>query len=1053
MVFIDKKEYIFQNKENEYNLPIFLGEHKSKNKCSQNLRFKNNQNDEGIRYMPRMRILNTQEQQGFDRPPLFGFVERKQLFNLPKPLLETAKTLRTPSSRIGFVLMCAYFKAAKRFFLPQDFHARDIDAVSRFFNLSTTEFKPNAYTETTRLRHQKKIIDFYGFYLFDETAERLIKTEITTMMRSQLKPKLIFERCLDLLIQNRITLPHSNSLTELIRDGLKQRKQELAELVDSNLLPGIRQLLDDLFEIDSRNNRYRLTLLKKLSQSTKPTKIKESVSDFKMMLELYRQFADVLPILGLGSEGIRYYAGSVVKSQIFQLARRTDPDRYVHAISFITHQLYRLQDNLVDIWLSVVRSFQNAVSREHKEQIFVHHKEANKKTLNLINRLDTDVIDLIRQVRQLTDDQYLSDYEKVEKIRSLVHAAPEEIINAIRKDLSQSQSDSPYYDNLEAHSLRLQNRLNPILKIVTFQACDNDSPLLEAIEYIKTVDGMGCYRDAPLEFLEPDECKAVTTEDGRFRPSLYKVFLFSHVASAIKSGNLNLTLSYKFRPLNDYLIGPSEWQREKTELMERAGLTEFADPEAILTSLDATLYEQYLETNARAKSNPYLNILTNGQFTVATPADEESQDEQFNTFYPEQHIVPLPEVLFTTNQHCGFLESFQHWQQSHVRQQSSPSTLFAGIMGLGCGIGVRKMAQISAHVIENELENTVNWRFSLENIRAANDRVLTAIEKMELPNVYRKNHEMTHTASDGQKFEVRAESLNASRSFKYFGKEQGVSVYTFMDDRHLLWHSLVFSASDRESAYVIDGLMRNDVVRSDIHSTDTHGYSEAIFGATYLLGFSYAPRIKNLKKQNLYIFRSRKKMDRSDWVIVPDKYINDKLIREHWDDLLRLIATIKLKKTTASDIFRRLNSYSKQHSLYQTVKAFGQIIKSLFILRYIDDLELRRAIEKQLNKVELVNKFTRAVSVGNPNEFTQVEKQEQEIAEACKRLIKNCIICWNYLYLSHKMAKTKDAQNREILMRFIETHSPVAWAHINLLGEYDFSDEKLRDSIGILPLK
>ena len=60
-----------------------------------------------------------------------------------------------------------------------------------------------------------------------------------------------------------------------------------------------------------------------------------------------------------------------------------------------------------------------------------------------------------------------------------------------------------------------------------------------------------------------------------------------------------------------------------------------------------------------------------------------------------------------------------------MSQQSSPSTLFAGIMGLGCAIGVRKMAQISANITENELENTVNWRFSLENIRTANDCVLT----------------------------------------------------------------------------------------------------------------------------------------------------------------------------------------------------------------------------------------------------------------------------------------------------------------------------------------
>lgn len=347
----------------------------------------------------------------------------------------------------------------------------------------------------------------------------------------------------------------------------------------------------------------------------------------------------------------------------------------------------------------------------------------------------------------------------------------------------------------------------------------------------------------------------------------------------------------------------------------------------------------------------------------------------------------------------------------------------------------------------------VNWRFSLDNIRAANDAVIKAMDEMELPNLYRRGSDALHTASDGQKFEVRVDSLHASRSFKYFGQGQGVSAYTFVDERHFLWHSLMISASDRESAYVIDGLMHNDVIQSDIHSTDTHGYTEAVFGLIHLLGFSFAPRIKGIGKQRLYLFRGHDRRARDGWKIAPDHYINDTLIRENWDDLLRLVATIKLKENTASDIFRRLNSYSRQHALYQTLKAFGQMIKSLFILRYVDDVELRQAIEKQLNKVELANRFSRAVAVGNPREFTQAEKEEQEIAESCNRLIKNSIICWNYLYLARQIEKTTDAETRKMLRSTIATHSPMSWAHINMLGEYDFSDEKLRDSLGILPLK
>jgi hypothetical protein len=182
-------------------------------------------------------------------------------------------------------------------------------------------------------------------------------------------------------------------------------------------------------------------------------------------------------------------------------------------------------------------------------------------------------------------------------------------------------------------------------------------------------------------------------------------------------------------------------------------------------------------------------------------------------------------------------------------------------------------------------------------------------------------------------------------------------------------------------------------------------------------------------------------------------YINRNIIEDNWEDILRLITTIKLKETTASEIFRRLNSYSKQHPLYQALKAFGQITKSLFILGYIDNVELRQVIENQLNEIELANRFTRAVAVGNPREFTQGDKEEQKIAEACNRLIKNTIICWNYLYLSQKLERLSDSNQKDRLLSAISRHSPMSWAHINLLGEYDFSDEKLQDSVGILPPK
>ena len=332
---------------------------------------------------------------------------------------------------------------------------------------------------------------------------------------------------------------------------------------------------------------------------------------------------------------------------------------------------------------------------------------------------------------------------------------------------------------------------------------------------------------------------------------------------------------------------------------------------------------------------------------------------------------------------------------------------------------------------------------------AANDRVLKLMDRLELPKLRRRTPDSAHTSSDGQKFEVHVDSLNANYSFKYFGRDQGVSVYTFRDERDLLWHSLMFSSAERESAYVLDGLLKNAVIKSDIHSTDAFGYSEAIFAGSFLVDVAYAPRFKTLHRQRRYIFRSRKDVDQSEWKIKPHAYANTESIIASWDDILRFIATIKLKETTASDVFRRLNSYSKQHSLYQALKAFGQIPKSLFILRYIDEPPLRMAIEKVLNGIEHVHRFTRAVSVGSPQEFLQADKEDQEMAEACKRLIKNSIICWNYLYLTQKLAEIKDPVKREAFLHAVAHGSSASWGHVNLLGEYDLSDERQQDSVGI----
>jgi hypothetical protein len=75
------------------------------------------------------------------------------------------------------------------------------------------------------------------------------------------------------------------------------------------------------------------------------------------------------------------------------------------------------------------------------------------------------------------------------------------------------------------------------------------------------------------------------------------------------------------------------------------------------------------------------------------------------------------------------------------------------------------------------------------------------------------------------------------------------------------------------------------------------------------------------------------------------------------------------------------------------------------------------------------------------------------LAESCRRLIKNTIMCWNYLYLSKKISDEKEEAKKLDLIESIKKDSVMRWAHFNLGGGYDFSEEKMTDSIGLKPPK
>jgi len=999
-----------------------------------------------------MTILSSSDCKEFESIPEFNNYDRKKYFFISVQLQEILNTIQIPQNKIYFILMVGYFKCTNKFY-TKDFNKKDVKYLCKKLSINIYDMQHGKNYDQMVSHYKKLIVKHLGYNHYSKSAEQLLKTDVSIMVRAQTRPKLMFIHCVELLRYHKFEIPSHHVLCKLIIREINLHKRELVHSVSEQVTDKISNSLDSLVNNYKVSNTeyYSLTMLKKFYQSTKPQKIKANITDLKKLQDIYVQVEPIYTTLNLNAEGLRYYASFVLKSRVSQIKQKHDKDRYLYLIAFVIHQYFVLQDTLVKILHQTVKNSINTAIRKHKDKCYANRKDNIGKLKKIVSYTQKSFSKL-QVIKQIIENINVPDSEKVKQIKSTIYSnqdAQQELVT-LTPDVTDIKNESSYYDILEEQSIKLQHRVSDIIKNLEFCRITSSKSLLSAIDYYREKEANIDYR-APINFLDYDEQQHIYDEQKKFRVSLYKILLFRKISDSLRSGELNIRHSYMNKSLDDYIIPKSTWEVNKNEYIKNAKLEDFVDCNSTLNNLETTLNNQYHLTNQNiiTKKNSLINFNKDGEFSLKTPKPVKDAFSSLSEYFPVNNYISLSEVLYTVNKEANFMEAFDHWQQKYQRKKKPTSSILAGIVGLGCDIGEHKIAKISRSINESELYNTISWYFDSDNINNANNKIIQLAIKSGIPELYLNSDEPHHTSSDGYKKNVAGECIDADYSFKYAGNKKAMSVYGFIDSRHLLFSSTVISSAEREAAYVIDGLMHNEVVKSDIHSTDTHGYSELVFCTTHLLGISFAPRIKNLKKQQIYSFEKRKYYEELGYKILPKKYINKELIVKYWDDILRFITTIKLRETTASQLFKRLNSYSKQNKLYQALKEFGKIMKSIFILKYIDNLELRQVIEKQLNKVESSNKFARAISFGNNQTFKQDTKEGQVIAEGCSRIIKNAIICWNYLYLRKQIANENNCQKRQELLNSIRNGSVITWQHINLHGEYDFSEDKLHDSIGL----
>src|SRR5271154_3877266 len=232
------------------------------------------------------------------------------------------------------------------------------------------------------------------------------------------------------------------------------------------------------------------------------------------------------------------------------------------------------------------------------------------------------------------------------------------------------------------------------------------------------------------------------------------------------------------------------------------------------------------------------------------------------------------------------------------------------------------------------------------------------------------------------------------------------------------------------------------------HYTDTAGAIDHVFGLCHLLGFRFAPRIRDLADRRLYIAGARGAYKALDPVIGGG--LDLRVVGENWDEVLRLAASIKAGTVTPSAILRRLAAYPKQNALAKTLREIGRLERTLFTLDWISDPALRRRASAGLNKGEARNALARAIFFHRLGEIRDRTLENQRYRASGLNLAVAAVILWNTVYLGRAVAELRS--RGEVVSDDLIAHiAPLGWEHIALNGDYVWPTEPLQN--GFRPLR
>jgi len=838
--------------------------------------------------------------------------------------------------------------------------------------------------ESTRWEHISELKLILKLESFTANEYELYLNKLILLAKQTDKGMVLAEAFINFLRADSIIIPDISVIERLCAEAITIGNQEFYKSLIGNLSKSLLTKFDELLSLRAPT---RISYLVWLQQPANIPKTKHILSHMERLryihnLGLPESLGKNVPhhrLIKLAKEGRNMFARDIEQLEFNR--------KYATISAIILETSSSIIDEIVDLNDRILGSIFNKAKNRHNHEFQDHSRSINEK-LNLYLKIgksliiakenNTDPFHAIEAI--ISWDQFVQSVQDTQPLAKPTHC------------------DSLY--RITAYYSWIKRYIQEFLELLEFKASQNAAELIKALEIIREMYQKKLRKvpdHAPVSFIRKQWHALVFKENNQLDRQFYEFALLSELKNALRSGDIWVVGSRKYKDFDEYLLDQETFDKLKIDSpLATIGTCDF---NRFIEKRINVLTENLEKVNRLAIKNKLPDASINKDGLKITPLTNSVPDEA--AAFNEKIYALLPKIKITSllqevDSWVNYTDEFTHLKNES--QAKNKSLLLTVILADAINLGLSKMAEACPGTTYSKLASMQGWYIREETYKQATALIINAQHQQVIAKYWGDG---SSSSSDGQRFKAGGSNTHVAGINPKYGNEPGVTYYSHTSDLYAPFHINVITSNIRDSTYVLDGLLYHEAdLNIYEHYTDTAGFTDHVFALMHLLGFKFAPRIRDLKDKKIYLPEKFTKYTNLSSII--GGRVNLALIEKNWDSIIRLAMSIKQGTVTSSLILRKLGSYQRKNSLSLALIELGKIERSIFMLEWISNPQLRRRVQAGLNKGEAKHALSRAVHFNRLGEIRERTFENQLYRASGLNLVIGAIILWNTVYIYQK---------------------------------------------------